>query len=195
MVNSLILAGLSTLLVFAVTVPTRLYEAARRRRRGAHLANIVSMALYSIPPFLLGTLLIHVACDRPELARTHDRAGLVDRRCARRSRGADHSRAHPLRRGRSRCSVATCGQSTMEELTQEYITTARAKGASRSRVSLRHALPNASLPIITLLGTRLPQIFGAQLVVEVLFAYPGLGTTLWNAANRSRLLHDARARS
>ena len=72
---------------------------------------------------------------------------------------------------------------TMEELTQEYITTARAQGASRSRVSLRHALPNASLPIITLLGTRLPQIFGAQLVVEVLFAYPGLGTTLWSAAN------------
>jgi peptide/nickel transport system permease protein len=50
-------------------------------------------------------------------------------------------------------------------------------------VSLRHALPNASLPIITLLGTRLPQIFGAQLVVEVLFGYPGLGTTLWSAAN------------
>jgi peptide/nickel transport system permease protein len=70
----------------------------------------------------------------------------------------------------------------MEALSQDYITTARAKGASRTRVSLRHALPNASLPIITLLGTRLPQIFGAQLVVEVLFGYPGLGTTLWSAA-------------
>jgi peptide/nickel transport system permease protein len=47
---------------------------------------------------------------------------------------------------------------------------------------MRHALPNASLPIITLLGTRLPQIFGAQLIVEVLFSYPGLGSTLWSAA-------------
>src|ERR1700681_2350455 len=57
-INSLILTGLSTLVVIAVTVPIALYEAARRRRRGAHISNILSMTLYSIPPFLLGTLLI-----------------------------------------------------------------------------------------------------------------------------------------
>jgi peptide/nickel transport system permease protein len=58
MINSLILTGLSTLLVMALTTPIALYEAGRRRRRGALLSNIISMALYSIPPYLLGTWLI-----------------------------------------------------------------------------------------------------------------------------------------
>lgn len=181
MINSLILAGLSTLLVVLVTVPIALYEAARRRRRGAHLANIASMTIYSIPPFLLGTLLIMwLATDlhwldlnAPDWSTGDvlaDPAALI-------------LPILTLSAGTVALFSRYLRAATMEELTQEYITTARAKGASRSRVSLRHALPNASLPIITLLGTRLPQIFGAQLVVEVLFAYPGLGSTLWNAAN------------
>jgi peptide/nickel transport system permease protein len=181
MINSLILTGLSTLLVFAVTVPLALYEAARRRRRGAHIANIVSMTLYSIPPFLLGTLLILVlatglnwldliiAPDWSDGDVLADPAALV-------------IPVVTLATGTVALFSRYLRASTMEALTQDYITTARAKGASRSRVSLRHALPNGSLPIITLLGTRLPQIFGAQLVVEVLFSYPGLGNTLWNAA-------------
>ena len=78
MINSLILAGLSTLLVVVVIVPISLYEAARRRRSGAHLANIASMAIYSIPPFLLGHAADHVACHRPPLAEL-ECSGLVDR--------------------------------------------------------------------------------------------------------------------
>jgi peptide/nickel transport system permease protein len=180
MINSLILTGLSTLLVTVVTVPIALYEAARRRSRGAHLSNIVSMTLYSIPPFLLGTLLILVLAtdlhwldlNAPDWNTGDvlaDPAALILPMLT-------------LATGTAALFSRYLRTSTMEELTKDYITTARAKGASRSRVSLRHALPNASLPIITLLGTRLPQIFGAQLVVEVLFAYPGLGTTLWSAA-------------
>ncbi len=181
MINSLILTGFSTLLVVAITVPIALYEAARRRRRGAHLANIASMTLYSIPPFLLGTLLILA------LATDLDWLNLNAPDWSNGEVLADPSAlilpVLTLAIGTVALFSRYLRAATMEELTKEYITTARAKGASRSRVSLRHALPNASLPIITLLGTRLPQIFGAQLVVEVLFGYPGLGTTLWSAAN------------
>jgi peptide/nickel transport system permease protein len=179
-INSLILTGLSTLLVLAVTVPIALYEATRRRRRGAHLSNILAMTLYSIPPFLLGTLLI--------LALAGDLHWL-DLNAPDWTTGQVLADPAALILPGLTLAIGTVAlfsrylrASTLEELNKDYITTARAKGASRSRVSLRHALPNASLPIITLLGSRLPQIFGAQLVVEVLFSYPGLGATLWGAA-------------
>jgi peptide/nickel transport system permease protein len=181
MINSLILTGLSTLLVLAFSIPVALYEASRRRRRGAHLSNIISMSLYSIPPYVLGTwLIIILATDLHWVdANTPvwntgnvlaDPAGLI-------------LPTLTLATGTFALFSRYLRASLTEELTKDYITTARAKGASRSRVSLRHALPNGSLPIITLLGTRLPQIFSAQLIVEVLFSYPGLGTTLWSAAN------------
>jgi peptide/nickel transport system permease protein len=180
MINSLILTGLSTLLVMALTIPIAFYEAARRRRRGAQISNIVAMTLYSIPPYLLGTWLIVLLVTELNWINLNtpvwntgdvlaDPAGLI-------------LPTLTLATGTVALFSRYLRASTMEELTKDYITMARAKGASRARVSLRHALPNASLPIITLLGTRLPQIFGAQLVVEVLFGYPGLGMTLWSAA-------------
>jgi peptide/nickel transport system permease protein len=185
MINSLILTGLSTLVVMALSVPIALYEAARRRRRGALLSNIISMALYSIPPYLLGTWLILILATDLNWININtlswntgdvlaDPAGLI-------------LPTLTLATGTVALFSRYLRASTMEELTKEYITTARAKGASRTRVSLRHALPNAALPIITLLGGRLPQIFGAQLVVEVLFGYPGLGTALWSAAHAEDL--------
>jgi peptide/nickel transport system permease protein len=70
----------------------------------------------------------------------------------------------------------------IHELGEDYATAARARGASSNRVLWHHVLRNALLPTIAPLGARLPQIFGAQLVVEVLFAYPGIGATMWNAA-------------
>jgi peptide/nickel transport system permease protein len=178
--NSLILTGISTVVVIVFTVPLAMYEASRRRTRGAHIANIVAVALYSTPPFLLGTLLILflssdlrlVALNTPSWNTGNvlaDPAGLI-------------LPVLTLSIGTIALFSRYLRSSTTEELTKDYIVTARSKGASHARVSLRHALPNSALPIITLLGSRLPQIFGVQLVVEVLFAYPGIGLALWNAA-------------
>jgi peptide/nickel transport system permease protein len=178
--NSLILTGISTLVVMVFTVPIALYEASRRRTRGAHIANIIAVAIYSTPPFLLGTLLILFLSSDLHLVGLNtpswdtgnvlaDPAGLI-------------LPILTLSLGTLALFSRYLRSSTMEELTKDYIVTARSKGASHARVSLRHALPNSALPIITLLGTRLPQIFGVQLVVEVLFSYPGIGLTLWNAA-------------
>ena len=178
--RSLILMGISTVVVVVVMVPLAMYEASRRRKTGAHIANIIAVALYSTPPFLLGTLLILflssdlqlIALNTPSWNTGNvlaDPAGLV-------------LPVLTLSLGTIALFSRYLRSSTMEELTKDYIVTARSKGASRTRVSLRHALPNSALPIITLLGARLPQIFGVQLVVEVLFSYPGIELALWNAA-------------
>ncbi|KER10665.1 MAG: diguanylate cyclase [[Candidatus Thermochlorobacteriaceae] bacterium GBChlB] len=65
--------------------------------------------------------------------------------------------------------------SMLEVIRQDYIRTARAKGLSERAVVLKHALRNALLPVITILGNSLPALFGGALFVEVIFAIPGMG--------------------
>ncbi|MFZ2620714.1 MAG: ABC transporter permease [Alphaproteobacteria bacterium] len=63
----------------------------------------------------------------------------------------------------------------LEVLRQEFITTARAKGAHEGRVLWRHALGNALLPVITILGLSIPGLIGGSVIVESLFSIPGMG--------------------
>jgi len=67
---------------------------------------------------------------------------------------------------------------TIEIWRQDYVRTARAKGLAARAVTLRHALPNALLPIVTLLGLRFGQILAGAVVIETIFAWPGLGSAL-----------------
>jgi len=65
--------------------------------------------------------------------------------------------------------------SMLESLRQDYIRTARAKGVSEKRVIYRHALKNALMPIITILGFMLPSLIGGSFIFETIFAWPGMG--------------------
>lgn len=65
--------------------------------------------------------------------------------------------------------------SMLEVIKQDFIRTARAKGLSEKKVIFKHALRNALLPIITILGLQLPGLFGGALFVEQIFAWPGMG--------------------
>jgi peptide/nickel transport system permease protein len=69
----------------------------------------------------------------------------------------------------------------IQTLQQDYLLTARAKGAGESRVLTRHALRNALLPLITILGLSLPGLIGGSVIMESLFALPGLGLLFYNA--------------
>ncbi|MGH9345950.1 MAG: ABC transporter permease [Vicinamibacterales bacterium] len=68
--------------------------------------------------------------------------------------------------------------SMVDALHQDYVRTARAKGASEARVVCLHALPNALLPIITIAGLRFGYTLGGAAVTEVVFAWPGLGRVI-----------------
>ena len=63
----------------------------------------------------------------------------------------------------------------LEELNQDYVIGARARGIKENIILLRHVLPNSLLPLITLLGLSLGSLLGGTAVVEVIFSYPGLG--------------------
>ncbi|MDH6265599.1 peptide/nickel transport system permease protein [Rhizobium sp. SG_E_25_P2] len=69
----------------------------------------------------------------------------------------------------------------IDVLNQDYIRTARAKGLSGRRVILRHALPNAVLPIIAMIGIDIGQFMGGVVVVEAVYGWPGIGQLAWQA--------------
>jgi peptide/nickel transport system permease protein len=63
----------------------------------------------------------------------------------------------------------------LEELNQDYIRTARAKGLSENAVVYRHALPNALVPIVTVVGLQFGALLAGAIVTETIFSWPGLG--------------------
>jgi peptide/nickel transport system permease protein len=69
----------------------------------------------------------------------------------------------------------------LEVLRQEYVRVAHSKGLTERRVLLRHALPNALIPTVTVVGIQLAQLLGGAIVIERVFAYPGMGLLLINA--------------
>jgi len=73
-------------------------------------------------------------------------------------------------------------RSTMiDVLAQDYVRTANAKGLSTARILLRHALPNALLPIIAMIGIDIGQFMGGVVVVEAVYGWPGIGQLAWQA--------------
>jgi len=72
----------------------------------------------------------------------------------------------------------------LESLAQDYVRTARAKGLSEPGVTIRHALGNALLPIVTLIGLQIGTLLGGAVITETVFAWPGLGTLVFDAILR-----------
>lgn len=80
-------------------------------------------------------------------------------------------------------SVARLTRSSMlDVLYQDYMESSRAKGLAEWKVILIHGLRNALIPIITILGVQLSAIIGGSVVVETVFAWPGIGTLIVNSA-------------
>ena len=72
----------------------------------------------------------------------------------------------------------------LEVLRQDYVRTAWAKGLGERVIVLKHGLRNAIIPVVTLLGTQLPQIFGGTVVIETVFGLPGMSRFLFDAINQ-----------
>jgi peptide/nickel transport system permease protein len=75
--------------------------------------------------------------------------------------------------------------SVLEVLGQDYVRTARAKGLRAALVVFRHALPNAALPFITLIGLDIPFLLAGAVVTERIFAWPGMGRLFLDHTERA----------
>ncbi len=179
--KTLVLVGISTVLAVLVAIPLGVLQVVRRNRPVDYALTGTSFVLYAMPPFLLGTLLIlYFAVDLKWLSVEAPQASTV---------GGILADPRALALPVLTLAAITIAQfsrymrsSMMEAMTEDYIRTARAKGAAESRVLFRHALRNALIPIITLLGLALPNIVGGALITETVFNYPGMGLLTTNAA-------------
>ncbi len=72
----------------------------------------------------------------------------------------------------------------LEVLRQDYVRTAWAKGLTERRIIMKHGLRNAIIPVVTLLGTQLPQIIGGTVIIETIFQLPGMSRFLFDAINQ-----------
>jgi peptide/nickel transport system permease protein len=75
--------------------------------------------------------------------------------------------------------------SMLEVVGQDYVRTARAKGLAEQVVLRRHAFKNAAIPLVTLMGLDLPRFLSGAVVVESIFAWPGMGRLFWEEAQRN----------
>mgnify|MGYP002944539646 CR=1 FL=1 len=69
----------------------------------------------------------------------------------------------------------------LDSINQEYIKTARAKGLKNSKIIFKHALRNALVPIVTVIGMEIPMLFGGAVIIEQVFSWPGLGLMTMSA--------------
>jgi peptide/nickel transport system permease protein len=69
----------------------------------------------------------------------------------------------------------------LEVIRQDYIRTARAKGLTEAQVVLRHAMRNALMPIVTILGLMVPALIGGSVIFETIFAIPGMGKLFYDS--------------
>ncbi len=172
--KTLTLVTASVVLALVVAIPLGILQVVRRNKPVDYIATGASFFFYAMPDFLVGTLLIiYFSFDLkifPVSPPTDASAMAVftDPRAF----------ALPVI---TLCvtSIASFSRymrsSMMDAMAEDYIRTARAKGASNRRVLYGHALRNALIPILTLLGLSLPAIVSGALIVENVFNYPGMG--------------------
>ncbi|HEX3914386.1 MAG TPA: ABC transporter substrate-binding protein [Steroidobacteraceae bacterium] len=176
---SLPLAAYALLLSTVLAVPLAVYGAAKRRRTGDAIVSGMTQIGLAVPNFWLGMLLVLIfaiglrwvsaggfpgweagfwpavkALTLPAVALAMPQAAIL----ARVLRGA-----------------------LIETLHEDYIRTARAKGAGEWRVLIRHALPNALIPVLTILGMQFSFLLAGGVIIENVFFLPGLGRLVFQA--------------
>jgi peptide/nickel transport system permease protein len=72
----------------------------------------------------------------------------------------------------------------LETLHEDYVRTAHAKGLAERVTLMRHVLPNASIPIVTIVGLQMASLLGGVIIVEIIFAWPGLGRLAYDSVIR-----------
>lgn len=188
--NTLLLGGVSLLLIFAVGCAVGVAQAVRRYSGLDHSLTFLTLFVYSVPGFWLGLMLILAVSSPvvPDAMRLpiSGMQSLDYELLSGWEKLADRVRHLVLPSFAlgiaSAAAVARYMRSAMlEVMGQDYVRTARAKGLPERTVVLKHTVRNALIPMVSLLGLFLPILFGGAVVIEVVFSWPGMGRLLYNA--------------
>jgi len=179
--KTVILAVLALIVSLAFGIPLGIYQAVKRYTKGDYILTGISFLGYATPTFFVGLLLVEwFAIDIPLFPPFGPQGTTV---------------ADILSQPRALVLPVTAyafvlyalwsrymRSSVMDNLVQDYVRTARAKGASERRVLWGHVFRNSLMSIVTLLGLSLPTLVAGAIFIEVVFNYPGMGLAFYNAA-------------
>ena len=184
---TLLINVLSLFLIMVVAVPLGVASAVRHNSFFDHVTTVLVYIGYAAPSFwiaLLAMILFGVKLEWLPISGLHSLMGYGSMSTV--EKILDWSRHLVLPvvvsaigglAGLSRYMKS----SMLEVLRQDYILTARAKGLPENKVIYKHALRNALLPLITILGLSVPGLIGGSVIFESLFAIPGVGQLMWTS--------------
>jgi peptide/nickel transport system permease protein len=176
------LVGISLLLSYLLGIGVGVVQATRGGALDAGL-SVVSVALFALPGYWLGLMLVMLFTYRLRLLPAFGSAGFDADFLTGWERWADRLRhlALPL----ATLTLIGIGGTArfvrgamLDVAGMPYVAIARAKGLSETRIALRHVLRNALIPVLTLLGLSLPTLFSGAVFIEAIFAWPGVGRVL-----------------
>jgi peptide/nickel transport system permease protein len=185
LLNTFLLAGIAFALSAAIALPLGIWAAERPRSGADYLINLFCFAGISVPPFWLALLLITLFAVALGWLPA---GGMAD---IRPGTGLLQALGQQLRFLALPVATLTLVQlggytrfmrgSMIEALRQDYVRTARAKGAPERRVLWGHAFANALAPVLTILALSFGGLFSGALITETVFAWPGMGKTIYQA--------------
>jgi peptide/nickel transport system permease protein len=188
--NTLLLMITAEVVIIIVSLAIGLYSALRPYSLFDNLVTGLSFVGYSMPVFWLALMLMYIFAVNfrrwglpflPTVGMFDPAVGKTPAELAK----------HLILPVTTLAIISTAGysrfvrSSVLEVLSQDYIRTARAKGVQAIKIVLRHALPNAALPFITLIGLDIPFLLAGAVVTERIFAWPGMGRLFIDHTERS----------
>ena len=170
---SLELILFSMLIAIAIAVPAGVFSATKPYSIRDYGSMTSALLGISVPDFFIGIMLIYIFAQVLDWLPVSGYAPLSDGLLA----NLKYLVLPAVTLGVARAALLTrlVRASMLEVLRQDYVIAARAKGASEKRVILRHALMNAMIPTVTVIGLQIGFVIGGAIVVETLFSVPGLG--------------------
>jgi peptide/nickel transport system permease protein len=189
MMNTVLLLGAATLLIVVFGIGLGVYAAAKRGSRGDHTTVVTSLVFWSLPTFWTGMILVFVlgvwlgvfpisGVSTPGAIYTSTWQQIGDV-------------ARHLVLPTITLALVDIGQfvlitrsSLVDVLTEDYITTAKAKGVPRRRIVWEHGFRNALLPVITATALYVSLVVAGAIQVETVFSWPGMGRLIYDAVLR-----------
>ncbi len=159
------LAGAGLVIALALAIPAGIVSAVRRNTSVDYISTVVALLGQAMPTFWLGIMLILVFSVRLNWLPSSGRGDV------------EHLILPAITLGLFTTARITrlTRSGMLEVLGQDYIRTARAKGMGEPPVVWKHALKNAAIPIVTIVGIELGTLLGGSVITETIFAWPGVG--------------------
>jgi peptide/nickel transport system permease protein len=167
------LAIASLIVAILISFPAGILSALKKDTALDHGSLLFSLIGLSMPNFWLGPLLILIFSIKLDLLPFSGRQGFF------------HIILPALTMGVGMAAILTrlIRSSMLDELTQDYVRTAVAKGVTKKRVVLLHILKNSMIPVLTVLGLQFGALLAGSIITETIFSWPGIGRLTINAIN------------